>query len=62
MKAPLIPQHTAHVSIPGEPAYGLDEEKSPVQSSQAEFVDDNGCQVPTEEELRTLPRVADELP
>ena len=64
MKVSLSPRHIAHahINVTDEPAYGLDEEKSPVKSSQVELVDDTGHQVPTEEELRSLPRVADELP
>ncbi|KAF8590919.1 oligopeptide transporter [Ramaria rubella] len=45
----------------GRPAYDSDEEKSAVQSIQGELVDDER-EVPTEEELRLLVRVADELP
>lgn len=40
----------------------LDDEKSSGQSLQSELIGDDGPQVPTEEELRCLPRVADEFP
>jgi hypothetical protein len=62
MRAPLKPQRTAHDNAMKSLAYNLDTEKSTILSSQDELVNDDGHQVPTEEELRTLPRVADQLP
>lgn len=49
-------------SGPGHVACNLDDEKSASPSLETELVDDDGPQIPTEEELGKLPRVADELP
>jgi hypothetical protein len=54
--------HQPMAALAGAHTYDSDEEKSAIQSFKGELVDDDGREVPSEHDLATLNRVADDMP